>query len=178
MLTEGGRWPPELDAVEAFGDRNTHNEGGGGGAHKVHWGAISGNSGDGAGDGAAAAGVAGDWAQVPADIYAGFHTYGVDLEADRITWYFDRQPIGTAPTPADFHAPFYLIVDLAVGGGWAEAPTPVSFPAHLLVDYVRVYRAFPGPLPGIGAGAINSAGVAAAAASSSTTAAAAAGTGR
>ena len=44
------------------------------------------------------------------------------------------------PWPAPFDQPFYLIMNLAVGGnffGNPDASTP--FPAEMLVDYVRVY---------------------------------------
>jgi len=37
--------------------------------------------------------------------------------------------------------PFYVIVNLEVGGSWAGAPNASSFPMTMLVDYVRVYKA-------------------------------------
>jgi beta-glucanase (GH16 family) len=41
-----------------------------------------------------------------------------------------------------FDKPFFLILDLAVGG-WAGSPNSTSFPAKMLVDWVRVYRLKP-----------------------------------
>lgn len=42
---------------------------------------------------------------------------------------------------APFDRPFYIILSLAVGGGWAGNPTlDTVFPQSMLVDYVRVYR--------------------------------------
>ena len=47
------------------------------------------------------------------------------------------------PVPAEwpFDKPFFVVLNLAVGGTWPgdpDASTP--FPAQLRVDYVRVYR--------------------------------------
>jgi beta-glucanase (GH16 family) len=73
---------------------------------------------------------------------AGYHTYGIDWTPNGITWTFD----GRAYSHMDsypgwpFNHPFFLILDLAVGGAFAGSPEPTSFPAHLLVDWVRVYR--------------------------------------
>jgi beta-glucanase (GH16 family) len=40
-----------------------------------------------------------------------------------------------------FDHPFFIILNLAVGGDWPGAPTPATrFPAQMFVDYVRVYR--------------------------------------
>jgi beta-glucanase (GH16 family) len=37
--------------------------------------------------------------------------------------------------------PFFLILNVAVGGGWPHNPDETSvFPQTMLVDYVRVYR--------------------------------------
>ena len=44
------------------------------------------------------------------------------------------------PWPAPYDRPFYLVMNLAVGGrflGNPDASTP--FPAEMVVDYVRVY---------------------------------------
>jgi beta-glucanase (GH16 family) len=32
-----------------------------------------------------------------------------------------------------------MMFDLAIGGAWAGPPTASTFPAPMLVDYVRVY---------------------------------------
>jgi beta-glucanase (GH16 family) len=40
-----------------------------------------------------------------------------------------------------FNHPFFVILDLAVGGGFVGPPdASTTFPQQLLVDYVRVYR--------------------------------------
>jgi beta-glucanase (GH16 family) len=44
------------------------------------------------------------------------------------------------PWPAPFDQPFYLVMNVAVGGNFPGAPNPqTQFPAELVVDYVRVY---------------------------------------
>lgn len=47
-------------------------------------------------------------------------------------------------TPAalsEFHAPFFIILNLAVGGNWPGSPNATTiFPQYMFVDYVRVYQ--------------------------------------
>jgi beta-glucanase (GH16 family) len=79
---------------------------------------------------------------------SGFHTYGVSWSPKAVTWLLDGKPYATV-TSADlspgqswvFNQPFHLVLDLAVGGGWAGPPdASTRFPATLLVDWVRVYQ--------------------------------------
>jgi beta-glucanase (GH16 family) len=86
------------------------------------------------------------------DLSAAFHTYGIEWQKDKITWFFDGAPFFTA-TPAstvggawpfnDTSNPFYMILNLAVGGPGTPftgniPPTPADFPTTLQVDWVRV----------------------------------------
>lgn len=74
-----------------------------------------------------------------------FHTYAVDWAPNQIKWYVDGNLYQTR-TPADlngnrwvFDHPFYLILNLAVGGYWPGDPNSSTvFPQRLVVDYVRV----------------------------------------
>jgi beta-glucanase (GH16 family) len=76
-----------------------------------------------------------------------FHTYRVDWAPNEVKWLVDgRQYLRI--TPADippgkkwvFEHPFYLLLNLAVGGVWPGPPnTSTRFPAKMLIDYVRVY---------------------------------------
>ena len=44
-----------------------------------------------------------------------------------------------APWPFDH--PFFLLLNLAVGGDWPGPPNAsTQFPAHMLVDWVRVWQ--------------------------------------
>jgi len=124
LLPADGSWPPEIDAMEWLGNTPTIDYA------TIHWGIerhghhpSSGTSYD-----------------TGEDLSAGFHTYGVDWQADYVTWYFDGQPIKKFTRVADIpHKPMYIIVNLAVGG-WIGPPDKTNhFPAVMQVDYVRVW---------------------------------------
>jgi beta-glucanase (GH16 family) len=77
-----------------------------------------------------------------------YHTFAVEWEPDAIRWYVDGKLTQTK-RPADlpsgakwvFDHPFYIILNLAVGGAWPGNPdASTTFPQTMLVDYVRVYR--------------------------------------
>ncbi|WP_030438661.1 glycoside hydrolase family 16 protein [Actinoplanes subtropicus] len=75
----------------------------------------------------------------------GFHTYAVDWSPNLIVWYLDGSEYFRA-TPAQingntwvFDHPFFMILNVAVGGSWPGNPdASTSFPQTMLVDYVRV----------------------------------------
>jgi beta-glucanase (GH16 family) len=82
-----------------------------------------------------------------ADLAAGFHTFRVDWAPRLIVWYLDGVEYFRV-TPANlssddrwvFDRPFYLLLNLAVGGNWPGNPDATTrFPQSLLVDYVRVW---------------------------------------
>ncbi|WP_448192964.1 family 16 glycosylhydrolase, partial [Azospirillum sp. sgz301742] len=76
------------------------------------------------------------------DLSSGFHTYAVDWQADKVTWYFDDRAVYSIATPDDFHKPMYMLVNQAVGGGsWIGAPDGST--QQFNVDYVRVYDSKP-----------------------------------
>ncbi|MFJ9155424.1 RICIN domain-containing protein [Streptomyces griseoviridis] len=74
-----------------------------------------------------------------------FHTFAVDWAPDSITWTVDGT-VYQRRTPADlggrswvFNKPFFLILNLAVGGYWPGDPDgSTSFPQQLVVDSVSV----------------------------------------
>ena len=76
-----------------------------------------------------------------------FHTYAVDWLPDQITWYFDGKPYGTYnkaslddPTHTwVFDHEFYLIANLAMGGGFGGAINSTLTDANTSIDYVRFY---------------------------------------
>ena len=75
-----------------------------------------------------------------ADMSAGMHTYGVDWQEDRITFYFDGQPMGSVATPDSLKVPMYFIANLAVGG-WAGAPDAnTAWPAEYKIDSVHIWQ--------------------------------------
>ncbi|MFE4454907.1 lectin [Streptomyces sp. NPDC056796] len=74
-----------------------------------------------------------------------FHTFAVDWSPNAITWSVDGT-VYQRRTPADlggkqwvFDKPFFVILNLAVGGYWPGDPDGSTvLPQQLLVDYVRV----------------------------------------
>jgi beta-glucanase (GH16 family) len=66
-----------------------------------------------------------------------FHTYGALVEEKEIVWYWDGIEIWRQKTPEAAKVPLYVMVDLAMGGGWPidKAPSP----SYMYVDYVRAY---------------------------------------
>ncbi|GAA2891120.1 lectin [Streptomyces mexicanus] len=74
-----------------------------------------------------------------------FHTFAVDWAPDSISWSVDGT-VYQRRTPADlggktwvFNKPFFLILNLAVGGYWPGDPDgSTSFPQQLVVDSVSV----------------------------------------
>ncbi|MFF1822062.1 family 16 glycosylhydrolase [Kribbella sp. NPDC058245] len=74
-----------------------------------------------------------------------FHTYRVDWAPDSITWFVDGVQYQRR-TPADlggdqwvFNHPFFMIMNVAVGGYWPGYPDgSTQMPQTMTIDYVRV----------------------------------------
>jgi beta-glucanase (GH16 family) len=74
-----------------------------------------------------------------------FHVFSIIWDESRIQWLVDGQSYHeldiTAPGLDAFRAPFFFIINLAVGGDWAGAPdSSTEFPQTLAVDYIRVFQ--------------------------------------
>ena len=82
-----------------------------------------------------------------------WHTYGLEWTPDCITWYVDGEVAFNVTSSqwwtsasndetAPFDKPFYLILNLAVGGNYdGGIKPPENFEsASMIVDYVRVYQ--------------------------------------
>ncbi|CAL9392371.1 hypothetical protein SUDANB95_01278 [Actinosynnema sp. ALI-1.44] len=75
----------------------------------------------------------------------GFHTFAVDWTPQGIAWSVDGH-VYQRRTPADlggrqwvFNKPFFIILNLAVGGEWPGYPDASTvFPQQFVIDYVRV----------------------------------------
>ena len=87
------------------------------------------------------------------DSVTNFHTYTLDWGTNAILFYVDghlyesqtnwSSTVGAYPIP--FNQPFFIIMNLAVGGNYLGNPgtntiNTSSFPGEMLVDYVRIYR--------------------------------------
>ena len=77
-----------------------------------------------------------------------YHVYAVEWDRAGITWLVDDQPyfstsLGSIPagTTWVFDHPFFILLNVAVGGAWPGDPdASTTFPQTMLVDYVRVYK--------------------------------------
>lgn len=77
-----------------------------------------------------------------------FHLYATEWTENKIRFYVDGKLYKTIE-PKDLPAgkqwvydhPFFMILNLAIGGKWGGAPDETTvFPGTMLIDYVRVYR--------------------------------------
>jgi beta-glucanase (GH16 family) len=74
-----------------------------------------------------------------------FHEFALDWEPGRLRWYVDGNEYHTL-TPGDvpgrwvFDHPFFILLNVAVGGFWPGYPDETTnMPQFMVVDYVRVY---------------------------------------
>lgn len=77
----------------------------------------------------------------------GYHTYAIRWTPTELDWLVDGKVTFTrnkSTTPwftKAFDQPFYLRLNLAVGGNWPGSPTSATaLPASYDIDYVRVYQ--------------------------------------
>ncbi|MEU0744686.1 discoidin domain-containing protein [Streptomyces sp. NPDC006134] len=84
-----------------------------------------------------------------ADYSDDFHVWAAHWDSKGIVYSLDGRTVLTLDKarieqtrgPWVFDHPFYLILNLAVGGDWPGPPdASTPFPARMLVDYVRVYQ--------------------------------------
>ncbi|MGL2963572.1 glycoside hydrolase family 16 protein [Flavobacterium sp. RSB2_4_14] len=75
-----------------------------------------------------------------------FHIFGIEWGENYINYYVD-DVLYNQITPADvpgewvFNQPFYIILNVAVGGNLPGSPnSETDFPQTMLVDYIRIYE--------------------------------------
>jgi len=75
-----------------------------------------------------------------------FHIFGIEWGKDYVNFYIDDK-LYNQITPKDvpgewvFNEPFYIILNVAVGGNLPGPPnTETTFPQTMLVDYIRIYQ--------------------------------------
>lgn len=141
--TNYGGWPNtgEIDVMENNGATPTQ-EGG-----TIHYGGANGND-----------VYTGQTYYFPGgDSVTNFHTYALTWTSNSIAWSVDGvvyqtqtnwwsnvgTSSGTYPYPAPFDQPFYILMNLAIGGNYLGNPPTnqinASLPGDFIVDYVRVY---------------------------------------
>ena len=76
-----------------------------------------------------------------------YHVYSIEWDPGLITWSVDGNPFllanitNNVNNTGAFHLPFFILLNLAVGGNWPGSPdSATTFPATMYVDYVRVYQ--------------------------------------
>lgn len=76
-----------------------------------------------------------------------YHVYAVEWDANSIRWYLDSTKYhevaiyNNVNSTTEFHQPFFIILNLALGGDWPGQTIDNSkLPAKMYVDYVRVYQ--------------------------------------
>lgn len=134
-----GQWPKcgEIDIMEVMGQETNKAYG------TIHYGEPSDQS-------------QGTYSVAAANNFAdNYHTYAVDWEPGKITWYVDgikyheesdwfsaKSGQGTVAYPAPFDQPFYMILNLAVGGSWVGYPDDSTTyeDQQFAIDYVKVYQ--------------------------------------
>jgi beta-glucanase (GH16 family) len=80
-----------------------------------------------------------------------FHIYAMEWDAAEIRFYLDSDTPYETHKPSDvagkkwvYDHPFFMLLNVAVGGGWPGDPDGTTvFPQTMLVDYVRVYQKSP-----------------------------------
>lgn len=134
-----GQWPKcgEIDIMEVMGQETNKAYG------TIHYGEPHDQS-----QGTYSVSVANNFAD-------SYHTYAVDWEPGKITWYVDgikyheesdwfsaKSGQGTVAYPAPFDQPFYMILNLAVGGSWVGYPDDSTTydDQQFAIDYVKVYQ--------------------------------------
>jgi beta-glucanase (GH16 family) len=111
------QWPPEIDAMEFYGDNTS-----------LLYQTYHGPNGA---DGSRVSNA--DWT-------ADYHTFAVDWEPGRLTWYVDGVATKTLTEAPALN--MYLIANLAVANG-SRAPAPnasTPLPSSLKIDYIRAWK--------------------------------------
>jgi beta-glucanase (GH16 family) len=76
-----------------------------------------------------------------------FHTFSLIWDEDNIEFLLDGErtqiiDISDGALAETYNNPFYLILNVAIGGNWPGSPDETTtYPDGMLVDYVRVYQA-------------------------------------
>lgn len=123
LLSDSGNWPPELDIMESIGSVNNY------AVQSIH--SKDGNE--------------GETTYTSENLQEGFHTYGMNWTADKITYYIDGEEKAEFATPSDMHGKMHMLLNLAVGGSWPGSPDSSTdwSKTNFKVDYVRVYSDSP-----------------------------------
>jgi beta-glucanase (GH16 family) len=80
-------------------------------------------------------------------VYDDYHTFAIEWQPNDIKWYVDgvlyhqAVPADVAPNEWVFNHPFFIIMNVAIGGNFGGPVGPdTTFPQTMKVDYVHVYQ--------------------------------------
>ena len=84
------------------------------------------------------------------NVFDNFHTYGIEWNKDSISFYINGKLFYTSKKGENvrvstnegwpFDKPYYMILNLAIGGNWGGEIDDTIFPCEMVIDYVRVYK--------------------------------------
>lgn len=77
-----------------------------------------------------------------------YNVYGLEWYPDKLVFFINGKESFTYPrVPAEakngqwpFNKPFYLLVDMQLGGSWVGKVNPEHLPVEMHIDWIRVYR--------------------------------------
>lgn len=78
----------------------------------------------------------------------GYNVYGLEWYPDKLVFFINGKESFTYPrVPAEakngqwpFNRPFFLLVDMQLGGNWVGKVNPEQLPVEMHVDWIRVYK--------------------------------------
>lgn len=123
LVARSGNYPPEIDIMEQIGVATTIYQ-------NIHYDPTNLST--------------GPAAVTVADTTAAFHKYAIDWEPNFTTFYVDGVQTNQYATPTGLNSPnepMCIYCNLAVGGAgsWPGQPSGTTFPAVMLVDYIRCW---------------------------------------
>jgi beta-glucanase (GH16 family) len=80
------------------------------------------------------------------DAQTAFHEYALEWYPDRVEYFVDNNKYltvfneGTGWEAWPFDRPEYLLLNVAMGGGWGGAVDDSAVPTRMEIQYVRFYR--------------------------------------
>ncbi|SIO35401.1 Glycosyl hydrolases family 16 [Bradyrhizobium erythrophlei] len=129
-LLRSGKWPPEIDIIEAFISSSDYPRDGV--ATNLHWVSSKGHE-------SSSAPIKLSDFEPGADIFTRFNRFGCFLGETEIVWYFNGKPYRAMANLVG-PGPWYMLMDVAVGGLVAAPSDPSAFPARMYIRGVKVVQ--------------------------------------
>ncbi len=74
-----------------------------------------------------------------------WNVYGLEWTSHALIWTINGTPthiypkINDNPDQYPWTVPFYLLIDMQLGGAWAGPPDESTLPTHMIIDWVKFY---------------------------------------